>query len=190
MPGCPRPPGPNCSRRAARVLPETADAAAALAVPRELPAPCAISAGGSRNWLRWPIWTRVDDSVVIAAIHGPAGVGKTTLAVYWAHRVADQYPDGQLYLNLRGFDPTRPPMSAAEAVRSLLDSFGVPPQRIPLGEAAQAGLFRSMVADLAGAGRAGQRAGLDPGGPAAAGLTRNPGRRDQSGSADRAGRLR
>ena len=61
-----------------------------------------------------------------------AGVGKTALAVQWAHRVAAQFPDGQLYVNLRGFDPGGAPLAAAEAVRRLLDALGVAPQRVQL----------------------------------------------------------
>jgi hypothetical protein len=60
--------------------------------------------------------------------------------------VADRFPDGQLYVNLRGFDPAGSPMSAAEAVRGFLDAFGVPAERIPLGLEAQASLYRSILA--------------------------------------------
>ena len=61
----------------------------------------------------------------VTAIGGTAGVGKTALAVHWAHRVADRFPDGQLYVNLRGFDPTvRATVSPAEAVRGFLDALG------------------------------------------------------------------
>src|SRR2546426_12844863 len=71
-------------------------------------------------------------TVVISAIDGTAGIGKTALAVYWAHRVADRFPDGQLYVNLRGFDPTGSAMTPAEAVRGFLDALQVPPERIPV----------------------------------------------------------
>lgn len=82
----------------------------------------------------------------IVAITGTAGVGKTTLAVHWAHRVRDRFPDGQLYVNLRGFDPAGPPMEPAQAIRALLDAFGVPPDRFPVDLDAQAALYRTMLA--------------------------------------------
>ncbi|MET9502930.1 BTAD domain-containing putative transcriptional regulator [Streptomyces sp. NPDC006622] len=86
------------------------------------------------------------DTVVITAIGGMAGVGKTTLAVHWAHRVAGRFPDGQLYVNLRGYDPSGAVMEAGEAVRGFLDALGVPPDRIPHGLDAQAALYRSVLA--------------------------------------------
>jgi len=86
-------------------------------------------------------------AVTIAAIVGTAGVGKSTLALHWAHRIAARYPDGQLYLNLRGFDPRGAVMPAAEAVRWLLDALSVPPGRVPYGLDAQAALYRSLLAD-------------------------------------------
>ena len=85
-------------------------------------------------------------TVVISAIGGMAGVGKTALVVHWAHSVADRFPDGQLYVNLRGFHPGGSLMSAAEAIRSFLDALGVPVQRIPAGLDAQAALYRSLLA--------------------------------------------
>lgn len=84
-------------------------------------------------------------TVVISAIGGMAGIGKTTLAVHWAHEIADRFPDGQLYINLRGFDPTGSVVTPDEAIRTFLDALGVPPIRIPAGLAAQAALYRSML---------------------------------------------
>ncbi|MEU2735502.1 BTAD domain-containing putative transcriptional regulator [Streptomyces sp. NPDC007095] len=89
---------------------------------------------------------RSAETVVISAIGGMAGVGKTTLAVHWAHRVTDRYPDGQLYVNLRGFDPSGAIMRPDEAIRGFLDTLGVPPERVPHGLDAQAALYRSMLA--------------------------------------------
>jgi tetratricopeptide (TPR) repeat protein len=86
-------------------------------------------------------------AVVISAIGGTAGVGKTTLAVHWAHRVRYRFPDGQLYLNLRGFDPGGAVVTPAQAVRQFLDALQVPPQRIPAGLDAQLDLYRSLLAD-------------------------------------------
>jgi DNA-binding SARP family transcriptional activator len=85
-------------------------------------------------------------TVVISAITGTAGVGKTTLAVHLAHRVADRFPDGQLYVNLRGFDPVGQVMDPAEAVRRFLHALGVPSQMIPADLDAQAALYRSQLA--------------------------------------------
>jgi DNA-binding SARP family transcriptional activator/tetratricopeptide (TPR) repeat protein/DNA-binding XRE family transcriptional regulator len=85
-------------------------------------------------------------TVVISAIGGAAGIGKTALAVHWAHAVSDRFPDGQLYVDLRGFDPTGPPLSTAEAIRGFLDALQVPAERMPMGVDAQAALYRSLLA--------------------------------------------
>ncbi|GAA1632610.1 hypothetical protein GCM10009828_070600 [Actinoplanes couchii] len=83
---------------------------------------------------------------VIATLSGMAGVGKTSLAVHWAHRVADQFPDGRLYVNLRGFDPSGRVMDPADAVRGFLDTLGVPAEQIPADADAQAGRYRNLLA--------------------------------------------
>jgi len=85
-------------------------------------------------------------TVAICAVSGTAGVGKTALAVHWAHRVAGRFPDAQLYVNLRGFDPAGAALDPGQALRGFLDAFGVPTARIPADLDAQAGLYRSLLA--------------------------------------------
>jgi DNA-binding SARP family transcriptional activator/tetratricopeptide (TPR) repeat protein len=156
-------PGPELRDLQARVLrrdPElasvtrqTAAVLAKPAVPRQLPADVAGFAG------RAGYLDRLDDllarttrpngegpaAVVISAIAGTAGVGKTALAVHWAHRVADEFPDGQIYINLRGYAPGAAAMSPTDALRTLLEAFEVPPQRIPVSLDAQIGMYRSLL---------------------------------------------
>ena len=88
---------------------------------------------------------QVAGTVVVSAIGGTAGIGKTALAVHWAHRNAALFPDGALYVNLRGFDPVGSPVSAGTAIRGFLDALGQPSARIPVGIEAQAGLYRSLL---------------------------------------------
>ena len=83
--------------------------------------------------------------MVISAIGGTAGVGKTALAVHWAHQVADRFPDGQLYVNLRGYDPDQP-MTAADALAGFLRALGVAGPDIPAGEDERAARYRSLLA--------------------------------------------
>jgi DNA-binding SARP family transcriptional activator/DNA-binding XRE family transcriptional regulator len=85
-------------------------------------------------------------TALIAAIGGSAGVGKTALAVTWAHRVAGQFPDGQLYVNLRGYGPSRRPAAASEVISSFLDALRVAPERKPAGLDGRVGLYRSLLA--------------------------------------------
>ncbi|MEJ3748542.1 tetratricopeptide repeat protein [Actinomycetes bacterium KLBMP 9797] len=81
----------------------------------------------------------------MVVISGTAGVGKTALAVHWAHRVRERFPDGQLYVNLRGFDPAGPPMSPEEVVRGFLDALGVPAERVPPSPDGRTARYRSLL---------------------------------------------
>ena len=138
----------------ALAAPETAQepaqaARATTTVPRELPARVRNFTGRSEELLA--LTKLLDESgadthgtVVISAIGGTAGVGKTALAVYWAHEVIDRFPDGQLYVDLRGYDPDKP-MPAGDALARLLRSLGVAAD-IPADEDERAARYRSMLA--------------------------------------------
>lgn len=118
-------------------------------VPRQLPAAPRRFAGRAGPLATLDALLNEDGhnaAVVIAAISGTAGVGKTALAVYWAHRVADRFPDGQLYVDLGGFGPSWPAVEPGEVVRQFLDALGVPAGRIPPDPDAQVALFRSKLA--------------------------------------------
>jgi DNA-binding SARP family transcriptional activator len=119
------------------------------AVPRQLPAPPAYFVGRTRELAEL---TRAagqtgdpDGTVVISAIGGTGGIGKTWLALRWAHDNRQRFPDGQLYVNLRGFDACGW-LDPAEAVRGFLDALGVPVDRVPDSLDAQAALYRSLLA--------------------------------------------
>jgi DNA-binding SARP family transcriptional activator/Tfp pilus assembly protein PilF len=135
----------------ARRTPPAAVPRADATLPRQLPAdvPGFVGRTAALDQLDGLLTTgreeRPRTAVVISAIAGTAGVGKTALAIHWAHRVASQFPDGQVYINLRGFDPGDTAMSASEAVRVLLETLGVAPQRVPATLDARVGLYRSLL---------------------------------------------
>ncbi len=121
------------------------------AVPRQLPAPPMAFVGREREIARLTELAAVDwqnrDGMVVAAIEGMGGIGKTWLALHWAHRNINLFPDGQLYVDLRGFDHCGSPTTPATAVRGFLDALRVEPESIPVDFEAQAALYRSLVAD-------------------------------------------
>ena len=127
------------------------DAVSGWVVPRQLPA-------AARNFVGREAELRIlsglldeatgaANTAVISAIGGTAGVGKTALALHWARMAAGRFEDGQLYVNLRGFDPSSSPVTPEAAIREFLVALGVPPERIPAAADAQAGLYRSLLAD-------------------------------------------
>ncbi|MGW8846445.1 ATP-binding protein [Streptomyces xiamenensis] len=87
-----------------------------------------------------------EPAATVCLIAGTAGAGKTSLALRWAHRVSDRFPDGQLYLNLRGYDPGAP-VTSQQALRHFLISLGVPAAAAPDDVDAAAALYRSVLAD-------------------------------------------
>jgi len=126
---------------------ETRRAGGARVVPRQLPA--AVPAFvGRRDQLAAlsQVLHQPAGTAVITAIGGTAGVGKTALAVQWAHQVAGEFPDGQLFVNLRGFDSSATPVTPADAVRVLLDALQIPADRLPQTVEGQLGLYRSLLA--------------------------------------------
>jgi DNA-binding SARP family transcriptional activator/tetratricopeptide (TPR) repeat protein len=131
------------------VDPAVPSAPSVAAIPAQLPPDAPGFAGRGEELARLDaILAATGDqptAVLISAVSGTAGVGKTTLAIHWAHRVADQFPGGQLYVNLRGFDPGGSVLDPATALRGFLDALDVPPQRIPTDLEARTALYRSLV---------------------------------------------
>ena len=129
------------------VLVQPPELAPAAFEPAQLPPPVAAFAGrGAELASLDAIVPGPGDGAVISVIAGTAGVGKTTLGVHWAHRVAARFPGGQLYVNLRGFDPAGPAADPSQALRGFLDAFAVPPERIPARLEDQVALYRSLLA--------------------------------------------
>nr|AKA59468.1 transcriptional regulator, SARP family [uncultured bacterium AZ_40] len=168
-------PGPELHRLHRTIL-------AGEAARRALPAPAQLPTDLPGFTGRADALRRLDEllpaepsGTVIAVITGAAGVGKTRLAVHWAHRVADRFPDGQLYVDLSYRAPS-------EVLRGFLAAFQVPPQRIPAELDVQVGLYRSLLAGrrvlvvLDNARHAGQVRPLLPGSPGCLAVvtSRNP----------------
>jgi transcriptional regulator with XRE-family HTH domain len=118
-------------------------------VPRQLPAPAADFVGREGDLKE--LTALLDGAttkgvVVISAITGTAGVGKTALALRWAHQVADRFPDGQLFTDLRGYSPSGSAQAPADALFGFLEALGVPAAQVPEQADARAGMFRSLLA--------------------------------------------
>jgi DNA-binding SARP family transcriptional activator/transcriptional regulator with XRE-family HTH domain len=129
----------------------SAPAVAMYLIPRQLPAAPRCLVGRSAELAALSALTERDLSgtsgVGIVALTGMAGIGKTALAMHWAHQVAGRFPDGQLFVNLRGSDPSGAPVMPTSAVCGFLVALGVPPARIPPDTDGQAALYRSLLTD-------------------------------------------
>jgi DNA-binding SARP family transcriptional activator/Tfp pilus assembly protein PilF len=120
---------------------------ASVATPAQLPADLPTFAGRRTDLKRIDATLPTTEAVAVTVITGMAGVGKTTLAVRWAHQVAPRFPDGAIYLDLHGFGPADEVVQPGEAVSTVLTAFGVRHEHIPASSAAQAALYRSVLAD-------------------------------------------
>ncbi|MBB5873597.1 DNA-binding SARP family transcriptional activator [Allocatelliglobosispora scoriae] len=117
-------------------------------VPRQLPTAAwpFVGRDAELRWLARLSHESEQGRTVISAIDGAAGIGKTCLAIQFGHRIADRYPDGQLYVNLRGSDPGGVPVEPSAAAQAFLEALNVAPQRIPDDMESQSALLRSSLA--------------------------------------------
>ena len=118
-------------------------------VPRQLPPPPTHFVGRAEAVRRLDAqWAAANGAptTVISTIGGTAGIGKTALALHWAHLHAEDFPDGQLYVNLRGFDPTGTPVQPMAAVRGFLTALGSSAQNVPADPDEQVALYRTQLA--------------------------------------------
>ncbi|HEU5356425.1 MAG TPA: tetratricopeptide repeat protein [Actinocrinis sp.] len=118
--------------------------------PRQLPAAIEHFTGRTGELVRLDRLLRESGTavpVVISAVNGMGGIGKTTLAVYWAHQARDSFPDGELYIDLQGFHPSGHPVSAEDATGRFLTALGVPEERMPASLDGRTVLYRTLMAD-------------------------------------------
>ncbi|MBN6034212.1 tetratricopeptide repeat protein [Amycolatopsis sp. 195334CR] len=121
----------------------------ALPVPRQLPAGLRDFVGREEQLAALDALLQTSESAggaaVVAVVEGTGGGGKTTVVVQWAHRVQAEFPDGTLFVNLRGYGPSAP-LTPEIVLASFLAALGVPEAQIPAELDAQAGLYRSLLA--------------------------------------------
>jgi DNA-binding SARP family transcriptional activator len=136
VPGRPVPAGQHVPELAAKVA----------QTPAQVPPDTAAFAGRAAELRRLHAMLPAEHaSPAVAVIAGTAGVGKTTLSIRFARQSAAHFPDGQLYVNLRGFDPSGNPVHPSAALRGFLDALGVPSQQLPPDLEAKTALFRSLL---------------------------------------------
>jgi DNA-binding SARP family transcriptional activator/Flp pilus assembly protein TadD len=151
-------PGPQLRQLHARILAAdpgldfaTGEAATLITAPRDkppapaqLPADVAAFTGRADELIELDRMAAQSSDMVISVVSGTAGVGKTALAVRWARRVAGTFPDGQLYVNLRGYDPGQP-VPPGDALAGFLRALGMAGPDIPPGEDERAAAYRSLL---------------------------------------------
>jgi DNA-binding SARP family transcriptional activator len=121
------------------------------AVPAQLPPDVSVFTGREREvsvldeLVAAPVKDPDKTALLIFAVTGTAGVGKTALAIHWAHRVRDRFPDGQLYVDLRGYDPEGPPLTPGEVLARFLRALGAPGRAIPADVDERAASFRTAL---------------------------------------------
>ena len=119
------------------------------AVPRQLPAAPEIFTGRTAELAQLDRLLRDRETstpVVISAVSGMGGIGKTALAVHWAHQARESFSDGELYIDMQGYHPTGRPVAPEAALGQFLISLGVAADRIPVALGEQAGLYRTLMA--------------------------------------------
>jgi DNA-binding SARP family transcriptional activator/tetratricopeptide (TPR) repeat protein/transcriptional regulator with XRE-family HTH domain len=119
---------------------------AALPAPAQLPPDIGDFVGRASELAMLDELLPVEGDTAVAVLSGTAGVGKTALAIRWAHHVEAEFPDGQLYANLRGFSTGRP-VPPVEVLAEFLGALGLPAGEIPPKQDAAAALYRSSLAD-------------------------------------------
>ncbi|MFC9077802.1 BTAD domain-containing putative transcriptional regulator [Streptomyces sp. NPDC057062] len=115
------------------------------ATPAQLPADLAAFVGREVE-LEAASGLVTGDGAAVSVVTGMAGVGKTAFAVHWARQIADAFPDGQIYLNLRGFDHGGPPVASEQALRTALEALGANAGKLPQEVDALAALLRTWLA--------------------------------------------
>ncbi|WP_182875008.1 ATP-binding protein [Microbispora sp. H10670] len=121
-----------------------------VAVPRQLPAGTTLFTGRAGELAALDsLPDGAPAGTVIAVVTGMAGVGKTSLAVQWAHRARDRFPDGDLYVDLRGHHPTGAPLDPGDVLDMFLGALGVTRDRIPPTPDERAALYRTLLAGRA-----------------------------------------
>lgn len=148
-------PGPSLQRLHQQILttdpelavPARVSSAARVPVPRQLPAPPRLFVGRSGELADLTaVLAEPNATMPVSVICGGAGIGKSWLAMRWAHQHIDRFPDGQLHVDLHGFGPGGNFVAPATALRGFLDALGVEPAAVPPEIGAQIGLYRSLLA--------------------------------------------